>query len=109
MLRILGPLALCLAVQIAVADNAPVGHEPTSVDAASVKSETPAASEKNDREFKPPAGFVTLKRGDLVVYCQKDATTGTRFRTVKCYDEKQLRAYSLALDSLQRFPLLAAH
>ena len=109
MLRILGPLALCLAVQIAVADNAPVGHEPTSVDAASVKSETPAASEKNDREFKPPAGFETLKRGDLVVYCQKDANTGTRFKTVKCYDERQLRAYSLALDSLQRFPLLAAH
>ena len=109
MLRILGSLALCLAMQIAVAENAPVGHEPPSVDAAGVKSETSAASEKNDREFKPPTGFVTMKRGDLVVYCQKDATTGTRFRTVKCYDEKQLRAYSLALDSLQRFPLLAAH
>ena len=108
MLRFLGILAVCLAVQIAVAENTSVGDKPPNVDAASVKSATPAASEKNDREFKPPPGFKTMKRGNLVVYCQNDATAGSRFKTVKCYDEAGLRGYLLALDSRQRFPLLDA-
>ncbi len=46
-----------------------------------------------------------MKRGNLVVYCQNDATAGSRFKTVKCYDEAGLRGYLLALDSRQRFPL----
>ncbi len=43
---ILGILAVCLAVQIAVAENTSVGDKPPNVDAASVKSATPAASKK---------------------------------------------------------------
>ena len=71
-----------------------------NVDAASVKSATPAASEKNDRELKSPPGFNTMKRGNLVVYyCQNDARARSRFKTVKCYDEAGLRGYLLALDS----------
>ena len=109
MLRFLGTLALCLAVQIAVAENTVVGDKPPNVDAASVQSETPAASEKNDTEFKPPYGFKTMKRGNLVVYCrQNDTRTGSRFKTAKCYDEAGFRSYLLALEQLQRFPLLDA-
>jgi hypothetical protein len=109
MLRFLGTLGLCLAVQIAVAENTPVGDKPPNVDAASVKSETQVASEKNDRAFKPPYGFKTMKRGNLVVYCrQNDTTTGSRFKTAKCYDAAGLRSYLLALEQLQRFPLLDA-
>jgi hypothetical protein len=110
MLRFLGTLALYLAVQIAVAENTPVGDKPPNVDAASVKSATPAASEKNEREFKPPYGFKPVKRGNLVVYCrQNDTATGSRFKTAKCYDEAGLRSYLLALEQLQRFPMLDAH
>jgi len=109
MLRFLATLTLCFAMQIAMAENFSVGHKPPNVDAAKVKSATPAASEKKDTEFKPPYGFKTMKRGDLVVYCrQNDTTTGSRFKTVNCYDEAGLRSYLLALDQLQRFPLLDA-
>ena len=50
-----------------------------------------AATEKEAEVFKPPPGFKTRKRGDLVLYCQTDATVGTRFKTEKCYNEEQLR------------------
>ena len=109
MLRFLGTLVLCLVVQIAVAENTAVADKPPNVDAASVKSETQAAPEKNERDFKPPPGFKSVKRGNLVVYCrQNDTTTGSRFKTEQCYDEVGLRSYLLALDSRQRFPLLNA-
>ena len=109
MLRFLGIVALCLVVQVAVAENTAVVDKPPNVDAASVKSATPAASEKNEREFKPPYGFKTVKRGKLVVYCrQNDTATGSRFKTAKCYDEAGLRSYLLALEQLQRFPMLDA-
>ncbi len=109
MVRFLGTLAFCLTVQIAVAENAAVVDKPPNVDAASVKS-APVESEKNDREFKPPYGFKTVKRGNLVVYCrQNDTATGSRFKTAKCYDEAGLRSYLLALEQLQRFPMLDAH
>ena len=109
MLRFLGTLTLCFAMQIAMAESSSVGHKPPRVDATNVQSATPAASEKDDRELKPPYGFKTMKRGNLVVYCrQNDTTTGSRFKTVNCYDEAGLRSYLLAIDQLQRFPLLDA-
>jgi hypothetical protein len=49
-----------------------------------------------------------VKRGEIVVYCYKDATVGTRFKTRKCYNEEQLRVYLLAFESQQRFPLMDA-
>lgn len=54
--------------------------------------------ETDAKEFKPPRGFQTKKRGDLVLYCKRDSTIGTRFKTEKCYDEKQMREYMLALE-----------
>ena len=108
MLRFLGTLAMCLAVQVAMAENTPLGEKPPNVDAASVASATPAASGESDREFKPPPGFKAMKRGKLVVYCQDDTVAGSRFKTVKCYDEAGLRSYMLAFESRQRFPWLDA-
>jgi hypothetical protein len=54
------------------------------------------------KEFKPPPGFKTKKRGDLVLYCQTDATVGTRFKTGKCYNEEQLRTYLMVVEAQRR-------
>ena len=61
-----------------------------------------AKEEEKDAEFKPPPGFLTKKRGEMVVYCKKDRETGTRFVTEKCLDEAQMREYLLALQIQKR-------
>ena len=105
MLRIVGALALCLAVQAALADDPATDARTSTFDRSAEKVAT--GSEKNDDEFRPPPGFKTIKRGGLVVYCHTDATAGSRFKTQKCFDEQQLRAL-LTLDSRQRFPITDA-
>ena len=60
----------------------------------------PAASA--DEAFKPPPGFKTKKRGELVLYCIRDSTVGTRFKTEKCYDEAQMRDYLAAQQENKR-------
>jgi hypothetical protein len=55
-----------------------------------------------EAEFKPPPGFKTKKRGQLVVYCIRDSTVGTRFKTEKCYDEAQMRDYLTAQQENKR-------
>jgi hypothetical protein len=55
-----------------------------------------------DAEFKPPPGFKTKKRGELVLYCMRDSTVGTRFKTEKCYDEAQIRDYLAAQQENKR-------
>jgi len=53
-------------------------------------------------EFKPPPGFKTKKRGELVLYCMKDSTVGTRFQTEKCFSEDQMRDYLIAQQENKR-------
>lgn len=65
--------------------------------------ETPAAdSGTQETEFKPPLGFVAKKRGALVLYCKKDTTIGTRFKTEMCYSEAQMRDYMVAQQENKR-------
>jgi hypothetical protein len=101
LLRIFGAIAMCLVVQAGLADDLKAGDKAPDADRTSETASTPtaaAAAEKKDDVFKPPPGFQTKKRGELVLYCQRDTTIGTRFKTEKCYDEKQMREYMLALE-----------
>ena len=84
-------MRLLIILLLAFAARGVLAEEPAAV-------ETPAKEAAEVKEFKPPPGFVTKKRGELVLYCKKDATLGTRFKTEKCYDEPQLREYMLALE-----------
>ena len=105
MLRTLAAAALFLAAQIALAEDPAAGDKSPSVDPVEKNTATAkstGAAGKKDEEFKPPRGFKTKKRGDLTLYCQTDATVGTRFKTEKCYDEEQLRAYMLVLEAQRR-------
>src|SRR5262245_56761710 len=101
MMRIVGTVAMTLAAFAALAQDSKPAEPPTSAEPASANalaSPTAAAEEKKEKAFKPPPGFQTKKRGELVLYCKKDATLGTRFKTEKCYDEPQMREYMLALE-----------
>ena len=104
MLKIPGALALLLAAQVVLGEEPAASDKSSTVDAVreNTTPELTAAAEKKDEEFKPPRGFKTKKRGDLTLYCQTDATVGTRFKTEKCYDEEQLRAYMLVLEAQRR-------
>ena len=106
MLKLLGTLAFLLAAQIVLAEDPAAGDKSSTVDSANEKTAPPAltaAAEKlTEEEFKPPPGFKTKKRGDQVLYCQKDATVGTRFKTEKCYDEEQLRTYMMVTEAQRR-------
>jgi hypothetical protein len=55
-----------------------------------------------DEGYKPPPGFKTKTRGEITLYCMKDSTVGTRFKTEKCYDKDQMREYLLALEIQRR-------
>jgi hypothetical protein len=77
--RVIGALLIGLAVSLTDAEEAP-------------KTE----------EFKPPPGFKTKKRGELVLYCIKDPTIGTRFQTEKCYSKDQVRDYLIAQQENKR-------
>jgi hypothetical protein len=61
-----------------------------------------ADDSSKEEEFKPPPGFKTRKRGELVLYCIKDSTVGTRFQTEKCYSEDQVRDYLIAQQENKR-------
>ena len=54
------------------------------------------------KEFKPPPGFITKKRGKYVLYCKREAPMGTRLKTETCLDEAQMRDYVLALAENKR-------
>ncbi len=87
-----------MAQEVAKADETPAASEPEAKAEAPETVKAAAATE----EFTPPPGFVTKKRGKLVLYCIRDSTVGTRFKTEKCYDEQQLHDYLLARDENQR-------
>jgi hypothetical protein len=89
-MRILAAVCMSLAALAAIAQEQP---ETTA------KAEPTAPA---DEEFKPPPGFKTKKRGELVLYCIRDSTVGTRFKTEKCYDEAQMRDYLAAQQENKR-------
>jgi hypothetical protein len=105
MLKILAALALGLVAQAAFAQDPAIDDKKPLAESTTEKAATAAptaAAKEKDEEFKPPRGFKSKKRGDLVLYCQTDATVGTRFKTEKCYDEEQLRTYMLVLEAQRR-------
>ncbi len=107
MLKIIAALMMCLAGNAAMAQDSAIGNETPTADQANDKAEatTVAAVKeepKEEKEFQPPQGFQTKKRGAKVLYCKKDRDIGTRFVTEKCYDETQMREYLLARDTQRR-------
>lgn len=97
----------CLALaQVTFADSekSEPASEQAEAEPAADKSESRAVAEAQpgDEEFKPPPGFKTKKRGKHVLYCIRDSTVGTRFKTEKCYDEEQMKAYMLAREQNNR-------
>jgi hypothetical protein len=96
---------MSLAAFAATAQEAAVGNETAAEPSAEKTEATAAAAEAaapGDAEFKPPPGFKTRKRGDIVLYCIRDSTVGTRFKTEKCYDEAQMRDYLVAQQENKR-------
>lgn len=94
-----------LATLPALAQDVVVGNDTPAAEASSDKAENAVkadVSAPEKEEFKPPPGFKTKKQGQLVLYCMKDSTVGTRFKTEKCYDEGQMREYMLALEVQKR-------
>jgi invasion protein IalB len=105
MLKISVAVAMCVAVQLATAQDVAVNDKTPTADSTSEKSLSPAstaAAETKDDVFKPPRGFQTKKRGEWVLYCKRDSTVGTRFKTENCYNEEQMREYLLALEVQKR-------
>ena len=105
MLKIIVATAICLTTFATLAQDSGVAEKAPDADKSSDKaaqSATTAAANSKVDAFKPPPGFQTRKRGELVLYCKKDATIGTRFKTEKCYDEAQMREYLLALELQQQ-------
>jgi hypothetical protein len=101
MSRLLTVLILCFFVPATLAEEPPAGEKAPAADQAAEKADLKAEDEaaharEAEKEFKPPPGFKTKKRGKLVLYCMQDSTVGTRFKTEKCYDEAQLRDYLIA-------------
>ena len=88
MAKVLSLVVIMLAAPPALAE------EPANADASEAVPK--------DEEFQPPPGFKTKKRGEIVLYCMKDSTVGTRFKTEKCYDEAQMRDYLAAQQEQKR-------
>jgi len=106
MSKSLGLIVIMLAALTAHAQETAVGADtPAAADVPAGKAAVTATSSEaapKVEEFKPPPGFKTKKRGEIVLYCMKDSTVGTRFKTEKCYDEEQMREYLLALEIQKR-------
>src|SRR5688572_21215363 len=104
MTRILYVICMSLATIAVTAQDLAVGNETETEPAGDKPEMTAKASEAapGDDDFKPPLGFKTKKRGELVLYCMRDSTVGTRFKTEKCYDETQMREYLHALEVQKR-------
>jgi len=106
MSRVTIALALWLSVVAAFAqvpasgDEIPTADQPKVSSVASNSAATEPAAE--DKEFKPPIGFIPKKRGANVLYCKRDTTIGTRFQTEKCYSEAQMRDYIIAQQENKR-------
>ena len=105
MTKSLSLIVMLLTGLPAFAQEAAVSADTPAADVAGDKVEGTANSSEakpGDEALKPPPGFKTKKRGEIVLYCMKDSTVGTRFKTEKCYDEAQMRDYLLALEIQKR-------
>jgi hypothetical protein len=103
--RLLSACLMMLASLPALAQDGAVGNDTPAAEASTDKADSATKADEakpGDEEFKPPPGFKTKKRGELVLYCMRDSTVGTRFKTEKCYDETQMREYLLALEVQKR-------
>ena len=95
---------MSLAAQGALAQDSAVADQTPAAEQASekVESKSMAAATEEEKDFKPPVGFQTRKRGELTLYCKKEAIVGTRFKTEKCYSEDQVRDYIIAQQENKR-------
>ena len=102
--KFIGALCLSLAAQGALAQDSAIANETPAADQASdkVESHTLSAATEQEKEFKPPLGFQTKKRGELTLYCKKETSVGTRFKTEKCYSEDEVRDYVIAQQENKR-------
>jgi hypothetical protein len=101
MSRFLLAILLAVSAQLAFGQDSGVADSKPAASQAAAKSEAAkAANAANpaEKEFKPPPGFYTKKRGALKVYCKKDSEIGSRFVTEKCLTEEQMHDYLLALE-----------
>lgn len=106
MSKSLSLIVIMLAALTAHAQETAVGADtPAAADVTADMAEGTAKSSESApqvEEFKPPPGFKTKKRGEIVLYCMRDSTVGTRFKTEKCYDEAQMRDYLAAQQENKR-------
>jgi hypothetical protein len=105
MKRITCGLVLSALAGMALGQEVATGDEKPAADQAEDATEASTAAVAKTGEkavFSPPPGFKTKKRGKLVLYCIKDSTVGTRFKTEKCYDEAQVRDYIIAQQENKR-------
>ena len=88
-----------LAQEVSGTEDAPAADAAT----ANVESDEVAETAKSEsKSFVPPPGFKIKKQGNMTLYCKKDSTVGTRFKTEKCFSEDQVREYLLALEIQKR-------
>jgi hypothetical protein len=80
-----------LAGDCAVADVPQTAGAPKDEAAPAVDAKVAKAS------FKLPPGFYQKKHGKHMLYCKKDAALGTRLKSERCFDERQIHDYLLAL------------
>jgi hypothetical protein len=105
MARLLTVIFLAMAAQLAFAQDSGVADAKPAAEQSAAKADaatTAAAAKPGAKEFKPPPGFYTKKRGALKVYCKKDSEIGSRFITEKCLTEEQMHEYLLALEVQKR-------
>ena len=106
MTKLLSACLMVLAAIPALAQDAAIADETAPAadvaSAAADTTDTARAAETGTQPFVPPPGFKTKKQGNMTLYCKKDATVGTRFKTEKCYSEDQVREYLLALEIQKR-------
>lgn len=81
----------CPAAALAAEPDDPAAKV-DAVDNADADAETRAAEPAGDKEFVPPPGYQKMKRGKHELWCRKETEIGTRFSTIKCYTDEQLRA-----------------
>jgi hypothetical protein len=86
---------LLAAPALAGADEPPVKLESDASAKAATEAEAKAETASAE-PFKPPPGFRTKKRGEMTLYCRREAVLGSRFQAEKCYDEEGVRQIKLA-------------
>lgn len=95
-LAILG-FALLAVTAHAEEPTTAISDETVAPDRAPDKAEATTSEEAPRKDaFVPPPGYRVKKFGDKVLYCMKDTSIGTRFKSERCYDEAQLKEFLAA-------------